>query len=81
MTYKLHLPSDQYDIYKQLPEEARRDIAICLVDAVHDPIGMSEPYGEDDGIVRTVARGRSAVVILISEPTNTVTVLAIAYAG
>ncbi|MGW2445788.1 hypothetical protein [Streptomyces sp. NPDC001675] len=81
MTYKLHVPADQYDIYKTLPDEARRDIAACLVDAVHDPLGLSEPYGEDDGVVRTLARGHAAVVILIGEQTGTITVLAIAYAG
>ncbi|MEU6071929.1 hypothetical protein ABZ864_47800 [Streptomyces sp. NPDC047082] len=81
MTYRLHLPADQYDIYKALPDEARRDIAVCLVDAVQDPLQASEPYGEDDGIVRTVARGRAAVVVLIGEQTKTITVLAIAYAG
>ncbi|MEU9744659.1 hypothetical protein [Streptomyces niveus] len=81
MTFRLHIPADQYDIYKALSDEARRDIAVCLVDAVHDPLAASEPYGEDDGIVRTVARGRAAIVILINEQTNTITVLAIAYAG
>ncbi|MFF9158251.1 hypothetical protein ACF1AB_39175 [Streptomyces sp. NPDC014846] len=81
MTYRLHIPADQHDIYKSLPDDARRDIASCLVDAVHDPLGVSEPYGEDDGIVRTLARGRAAVVILIGEQTSTITVLAIAYAG
>ncbi|MEV5282700.1 hypothetical protein ACFYMW_36075 [Streptomyces sp. NPDC006692] len=81
MTYRLHFPADQHDIYKALPDEARRDIAVCLIDAVHDPLGASEPYGEDDGIIRTVARGRAAVVLLIGEQTTTITVLAIAYAG
>ncbi|MGW9029009.1 hypothetical protein ACWGQ5_33735 [Streptomyces sp. NPDC055722] len=81
MTFRLRFPADQFDVYKQLPDEARQDIAACLVDALQDPLGASEPYGEDDGIVRTVARGRAAVVILIGEQTGTIMVLAIAYAG
>ncbi|WP_338704350.1 hypothetical protein V2W30_41260 (plasmid) [Streptomyces sp. Q6] len=59
MTFRLRFPPDQYDVYKQLGDDARRDIAVCLVDALQDPLAASEPYGEDDGIVRTVARGRA----------------------
>lgn len=81
MTYRLHFPTDVFDTYKQLPDEARRDLAVCLVDAQQDPLEVSEPYGEDDGIIRTVARGHVTAVILIGEATSTITVLAIAYAG
>lgn len=81
MTYRLHFPSDQYDSYKQLPDDARRDIAQCLLDALQDPLRHSEAYGEDDGVIRTVARGRATMVILIGETTQTITVLATAYAG
>ncbi|MFB7031025.1 MULTISPECIES: hypothetical protein [unclassified Streptomyces] len=81
MTFRLTIPADVFDAYKQLPDAARRDLAVCLVDAQEDPLGHSEPYGEDDGIVRTVARGHVTAVILIGEPTRTLTVLAVAYAG
>lgn len=81
MTYRLHFPPDVFDTYKQLPEAARRDLAVCLVDAQEDPLQHSEPYGQDDGIVRTVARGHVAAVILLGHPTSTLTVLAITCAG
>ncbi|MFJ9808956.1 hypothetical protein ACIRTB_12035 [Streptomyces sp. NPDC101158] len=81
MTYRLSFPGDVFDIYKQLPDPARQDLAVCLVDAQEDPIAHSEPYGEDDGIIRTVARGHVTAVILCGHPTTTLTVLAIAYAG
>ncbi|MEV6357934.1 hypothetical protein [Streptomyces hydrogenans] len=81
MTYRLHFPSDVFDTYKQLPDGARRDLAVSLVDAQQHPLEVSEPYGEDDGIIRTVARGHVTAVILIGEATSTITVLAIAYAG
>ena len=81
MTYRLHFPADVFDTYKQLPDDARRDLAVSLVDAQQNPLEASEPYGEDDGIIRTVARGHVTAVILIGEPTSTITVLAIAYAG
>ncbi|MEU8764271.1 hypothetical protein [Streptomyces sp. NPDC048659] len=81
MTYRLAFPADVFDTYKQLPDAARRDLAVCLVDAQEDPLGHSEPYGEDDGIIRTVARGHITAVILCGHTTSTLTVLAIAYAG
>ncbi|MFF8387745.1 hypothetical protein ACF053_29465 [Streptomyces kanasensis] len=81
MTYRLNFPDDVFDTYKQLPDRARRDLAVCLVDAQGDPLGCSEPYGHDDGTVRTVARGHVTAVILIGRDTLVLTVLAIAYAG
>ncbi|OKJ48615.1 hypothetical protein AMK27_38240 [Streptomyces sp. CB02009] len=81
MTYRLSFPADVFDIYKQLPDCARQDLAVCLVDAQEDPIGHSEPYGEDDGIIRTVARGHVTAVIMVGGATSTLTVLAVAYAG
>ncbi|MET9676435.1 hypothetical protein ABZY68_25570 [Streptomyces sp. NPDC006482] len=81
MTYRLSFPADVFDIYKQLPDRARQDLAVCLVDAQEDPLGHSEPYGEDDGIIRTVARGHVTAVIMVGEATSTLTVLAVAYAG
>ncbi|MGI5484968.1 hypothetical protein [Streptomyces lavendofoliae] len=33
VTYRLHLPGDIFDTYKQLPDPARRDLAVFLVDA------------------------------------------------
>lgn len=81
MTYRLSFPQDVFDSYKQLPDAARRDLAVCLVDAQEAPLEHSEPYGDDDGIVRTVARGHVTAVILVGEGTRTLTVLALAYAG
>ncbi|MER8002939.1 hypothetical protein [Streptomyces sp. NPDC095613] len=81
MTYRLAFPADVFDTYKQLPDPARRDLAVCLVDAQENPLEHSEPYGQDDGIIRTVARGHVTAVILIGHATQTLTVLTIAYAG
>ncbi|UPT39975.1 MULTISPECIES: hypothetical protein, partial [Streptomyces] len=80
MTYRLHFPGDVFDTYKQLPELARRDLALALVDAQEDPLANSEPYGQDDGIIRTVARGHITAVLLLGHDTRTITVLTIAYA-
>lgn len=81
MTYRLHFPGDVFDTYKQLPELARRDLALALVDAQEDPLVNSEPYGQDDGIIRTVAQGHITAVLLLGHDTRIITVLTIAYAG
>lgn len=81
MTYRLHFPGGVFDTYKQLPELARRDLALALVDAQEDPLVNSEPYGQDDGIIRTVAQGHITAVLLLGHDTRTITVLTIAYAG
>ncbi|SCE63177.1 hypothetical protein GA0115261_117742 [Streptomyces sp. OspMP-M43] len=81
MTYRLHFPGDVFDTYKQLPELARRDLALALVDAQEDPLASSEPYGQDDGIIRTVAQGHITAVLLLGHDTRTITILTIAYAG
>ncbi|MFF8556539.1 hypothetical protein ACF058_27385 [Streptomyces sp. NPDC015501] len=70
-----------FDTYKQLSELARRDLALALVDAQEDPLASSEPYGQDDGIIRTVAQGHITAVLLLGHDTRAITVLTIAYAG
>ncbi|WP_052498807.1 hypothetical protein [Streptomyces vietnamensis] len=57
MTYRLSFPADVFYTYKQLPDGARRDLAVCLVDAQENPLGHSGPYGEGDGIIRTWPAG------------------------
>ncbi|MGW4903852.1 hypothetical protein ACWEO9_00685 [Streptomyces albidoflavus] len=80
MAYRLNFPADIFDTYKQLPELVRRDFALALVDAQHYLLARSEPYGQDDGIVRTVAQGRITAVVLLGHRTSMMTVLTIAYA-
>ncbi|MFI0914349.1 hypothetical protein [Streptomyces abikoensis] len=79
MTYRLHIDPSLHAAYKSLPDDARRDLAVCLLDALTDPISASTPYGIDDGIFRTIAHGHTAGVILIGE--NTITLVQINYVG
>ncbi len=81
MTYRLRLDPTVHGIYASLPEDARRDIAVCLLDAMNDPISHSTPYGIDDGVMRVLAHGSVTIAILVGEPTKTITVVQIGYAG
>ncbi|GAA2724213.1 MULTISPECIES: hypothetical protein [Streptomyces] len=71
MTYRLSLDPSLHASYKSLPDEARRDLAVCLLDALADPIAHSSAYGVDDGTMRTIAHGRTAGVVLIGDDTVT----------
>ncbi|MFB7764211.1 hypothetical protein [Streptomyces xiamenensis] len=71
MTYKLRVDPVIHGQYASLPDDARAQLAACLIDALADPLAHSAPYGADDGVVRTIARGHVAGVIIIGEDTIT----------
>lgn len=79
MTYKLRLDPDTHHTYSALPDDARADLALCLIDTLADPHMHSAPYGVDDGTFRTIGRGHTAAVILIG--TDTITVVQITHVG
>jgi hypothetical protein len=81
VTYRLYFDPTVHKIYASLPEDARRDVAMCLVDALVDPIGHTTPYGVDDGVMRTIGYRAVTVAILISSDTATITVVQISYLG
>ncbi|MEU5211722.1 hypothetical protein [Streptomyces sp. NPDC020742] len=79
MTYRLHLDPSLHATYTALPDDARRDLSVCMLDAMVDPRAHSEPYGADDGIMRTIARGSVAGVILIGN--SEIALVQLNYAG
>jgi hypothetical protein len=79
VTHRLKIDPSLHATYKSLPDAARRDLAVCLLDALADPIAHSVPYGIDDGVFRTIAHGHTVGVILISD--DTITLVQINYAG
>ena len=81
MTYRLRLDPSIHAIYASLPDEGRRDMAVCLLDALADPIAHSTPYGVDDGIMRTLAHGTVTIAVLLDHKTETITVVQIGYLG
>ena len=79
MTYRLHVDPNLHAAYQALPDDARRDLSACLLDALVDPPAHSEPYGIDDGIMRTIAHGHVVGVICIGE--REITLVQLNYAG
>ncbi|CUW31743.1 MULTISPECIES: hypothetical protein [Streptomyces] len=81
MTYRLHLGPSIHAIYASLPDDGRRDIGVCLLDALADPLAHSAPYGVDDGIMRTLAHGTITIAVLLDHENKAITVVQIGYAG
>lgn len=79
MTHRLRIDPDAHKTYAGLPDQARADLALCLLDTLAAPLAHSTPYGVDDGVFRTVGRGQVVAVILIGE--DSITVVQINYAG
>lgn len=81
MTYRLRLDPSIHAIYASLPDDARRDIAVCLLDAMTDPIAHSTPYGIDDGYMRVLAHGGVTIAVLLDNDGKTITVVQVTYLG
>lgn len=81
MTYRLRLDPTLHEVYASLPQHARDELAGCLVDALADPLANSSPYGVDDGVMRTVARGHTTAVILVDHATKSLVVVQINHVG
>ncbi|WP_240926119.1 hypothetical protein [Streptomyces sp. JB150] len=64
-----------------MPAPASEALTLALAAACQDPIAATEPYGEDDGVVRMLITEHAFAVLLIGETLKTVTVLQINYLG
>jgi hypothetical protein len=56
-------------------------LTLALAAACHDPIGATEPYGEEDKVMRMVVTEQTFAVLLVGHTLKTVTVLQINYLG
>ncbi|MGW2048610.1 hypothetical protein ACWCPF_26015 [Streptomyces sp. NPDC001858] len=68
-------------IWDGLPDEASARLALALADACTDPIAATQPYGEDDGIMRTLVTGDILIVIYLGQQTKTLHIFQIDYLG
>ncbi|MBA2944323.1 hypothetical protein [Streptomyces himalayensis] len=72
MIYDLHWGPELYKVYASLPLSARREFAAALIDVQSVPMAHTQPYGHDDGTIRTLETGSVLAVLLISHTTLTV---------
>lgn len=81
MTFRLKYGGDTEAIHDAMPEDASAQLSYALATACDDPLEATEPYGEDDGIVRVLTTEHTIAVLLIGHQTKVITVLQLSYMG
>ncbi|MEU6091648.1 hypothetical protein ABZ865_33740 [Streptomyces sp. NPDC047085] len=62
-----------------MPSDAGEALTLALADACHEPIAATQPYGEDDGVMRMIVTDHAFAVLLVGEAFKTITVLQVTY--
>lgn len=81
MTYCLKYDPAAEAVHEAMPAPASETLTLALADACHDPIAATEPYGEDDGVMRMIVTEQAFAVLLVGQTLKTITVLQINYLG
>lgn len=68
-------------VHEALPQDASEALTRALAAACYDPISATEPYGEDDGVIRMLVTEHALAVLLIGQTLKTITVLQINHLG
>jgi hypothetical protein len=79
--YRLKYDPAAEAVHEAMPPAASEALTLALADACHDPIAATQPYGEDDGVVRMLVTEQAFAVLLIGDTLKTITVLQISYYG
>ncbi|WP_424891165.1 hypothetical protein [Streptomyces sp. XH2] len=81
MGYRLRYDRAAEPVHDALPPEASERLSLALAAACDDPIAATEPYGEDDSVVRMLVTEHVIAVLLVGQITKTLTVLQLSYTG
>lgn len=81
MTYRLKYDPTAEAVHEAMPSAASESLTLALAAACHDPLDATEPYGEDDGVVRMLVTEQAFAVLLIGQALKTIIVLQITYLG
>lgn len=79
--YALRCDAVNQAIWDGLPDEPRQRLALALADACADPLGTTQPYGEDDGVMRTLVTGDVLLLVYLGHQTKTLHIYQIDYLG
>jgi hypothetical protein len=79
--YRLKYDPAAEAVHEAMPPAASETLTLALADACHDPIAATQPYGEDDGVVRMLVTEHAFAVLLVGYQTRTITVLQVTYLG
>lgn len=81
MIYRLKYDPAAEAVHEAMPAQASETLTLALADACHDPIAATQPYGEDDDVMRMIITEQAFAVLLIGQTLKTITVLQINYLG
>jgi hypothetical protein len=79
--YRLKYDPAAEAVHEAMPPAASETLTLALADACHDPIAATQPYSEDDGVVRMIVTEQAFAVLLVGHTLKTITVLQINYLG
>lgn len=82
MPYVLRYDKVIEAVWDSLPPEASQALSEALGEVCADPLGRTDPYGEDDGVMRTLIVGDLLFAVLyLGHQSRTVHVYQIDYVG
>lgn len=79
--YRLKYDPAAEAVHEALPQAASEALTLALAAACHQPLDATQPYGEDDGIMRMIVTDRVFAVLLLGHTLKTITVLQISHLG
>jgi hypothetical protein len=79
--YRLKYDPAAEAVHEAMPTAASEALTLALATACHDPLDATQPYGEDDGVMRMIVTDQAFAVLLVGHTLKTVTVLQINYLG
>ncbi|MFH8785105.1 hypothetical protein [Streptomyces roseoverticillatus] len=79
--YALHCNATNQAVWDSLPQPVSERLTLALAAACADPIAATEPYDEDDGIMRTLVLSDLFVVLYLGHQTKTLHIFQIDYLG
>ena len=79
--YRLKYDPAAEAVHEAMPPAASETLTLALADACHDPLAATQPYGEDDGIMRMIVTEHAFAVLLVGQTLKTITVLQVTYLG
>ncbi|TLQ45375.1 hypothetical protein [Streptomyces marianii] len=81
MAYRLKYGIGTEAVHDAMPPAESEQLALAPAAACEDPIGATEVYGEDDGVVRMLVTEHVIAVLLVGQATKTLIVPKQSYTG
>lgn len=81
MIYRLKYDPAADAVHEAMPQASSEALTMALANACHDPLSATEPYGEDDGVMRMIITEQAFAVLLVGQALKTITVLQVTYLG